>query len=632
MKNISLGNQLELLKLEYEYEKKEYERTTQMVGVGRKIRKGDCWFPVRVGRSYYNSLDRLVVEIGRSDNEDVDHNFEYGKTVCFFIEDGAGMLRYLPFRTTICYAEENRMVIHMPDESCLAQIKSAERLGVQLFFDETTYQLMFDALQRVMNAQDGRLAELKELFHGNRKLESPLHAMPIRMPWLNKRQEDAVNKVLVCKDVAIVHGPPGTGKTTTLVEAIGEVLRRETQVLVCAQSNTAVDWIAEQLSDRGVSVLRIGNPTRVTDKMLSFTYERRFEAHPDYPTLWTIRRTIRQLYSASKSKRSEAFHQKISRLRERADEIETRITHSLFDQSRVIACTLAGSANALLNGIRFHTLFIDEAAQALEAACWIAIQKADRVIFAGDHQQLPPTIKNPIAQSGGLSRTLMEHIAEYRPECVTLLTTQYRMNETLMRFSSDWFYEGKLEAAPSVKHRSLIDEFDHPLVWISSDLRADSDDASQEYGEETTGYNYGRVNKDEALMTLNALKEYIETVGMKRATEENIDFGIISPYRAQVQYLRKLFFSCKELKPLRRQVSINTVDSFQGQERDVIIISLVRANEGGNIGFLGDLRRMNVAMTRARAKLIIIGSASTLCKHKFYRELYKRCKHLDKKV
>lgn len=627
MKHVSLNTQLELLKLEYEHEKKEYEREAQIAGIDRKVRKGDCWFPIGLGRSYYNSLDRLVVEIVRSGDLDLEHNFEYGKTVCFFTEDGSGVLKYLPFRATVSYAEEERMVVVLPDESCLSALHSAERLGVQLYFDETTYQLMFDALKRVIAAQVGRLFELKDLFHGNRAIEEPLHAMPIRLPWLNARQESAVNKVIATKDVAIVHGPPGTGKTTTLVESVGEVLRREAQVMVCAQSNTAVDWISEQLADRGYNVLRIGNPTRVTDKMLSFTYERRFEGHPDYPTLWSIRRNIRQLYSQPRGKRGESFHQKISRLKDKADELEIRIRHSLFDQCRIIACTLAGSANPLLNGQHFHTLFIDEAAQAMEAACWIAIQKADRVIFAGDHQQLAPTIKSPLALKGGLGRTLMEQIAEHKPKCVTLLTMQYRMNEELMRFSSEWFYGGMLEAAPSVRNRSIIDEFDYPLIWVNSDTLAEEEDNSGkwQYGEEVLGNSHGKINKSEATLTLNTLKSYLHKIGMKRAIDESIDIGVISPYRAQVQYLRRIIYSDKELKPLRRLISINTIDSFQGQERDIMIVSLVRANDNGQIGFLSDLRRMNVAMTRARMKLIVIGSASTLCKHKFYRELYRRC-------
>ena len=304
------------------------------------------------------------------------------------------------------------MVVELPSEAALAQLQSVEKLGVQLHFDDYSYRVMLDALHHVAEAKGNRLATLRDIFHTATPLSwAAPSAMPLRLPWLNASQEEAVRDVLRAKDVLIVHGPPGTGKTTTLVEAVSEVLRREPQVLVCAQSNTAVDWMCAQLSQRGISVLRIGNPNRVTPEMLANTYEHRFESHPDYPDLWQIRRNIRQLYSQPHKSRSENFHQKISRLRERADELEMRIRHNLFDQSRVIACTLTGAAHQLLMGQHFHTLFIDEAAQALEAACWIALQKADRVIFAGDHQQRDAlTTKGDTYSSKGLEPLVLNGV------------------------------------------------------------------------------------------------------------------------------------------------------------------------------------------------------------------------------
>lgn len=637
---VSLQRQTELLRKEYEYEKQTFRRDTEMMGVDRKVKRGDCWFPITVGRAYYNSLDRFVVEIMRIPDTDTEHNFEYGRSVCFFAQDGSGMLRYLDFQATVSYAATDRMVVELPGEGALAQLQGLERAGVQLHFDDYSYRLMFDALARVQGAKGNRLAMLRDLFHTSSPLSWGAPAsMPLRLPWLNATQEAAVRDVLRAKDVLIVHGPPGTGKTTTLVEAVCEVLRREPQVLVCAQSNTAVDWICSQLANRGVPVLRIGNPARVTDDMLANTYEHRFESHPDYPDLWQLRRTLRQLYAQPHKARSENFHQKLARLKERADELEVRIRHALFDSSRVIAATLVGAGHPLMAGQHFHTLFIDEAAQALEAACWIALQKADRVVLAGDHQQLPPTVKSPEALRGGLGRSLMEQIAAIKPEAVRLLTVQYRMNETLMRFSSEWFYGGKLQAAPEVKHRSLLDELDSPLVWIDSSVMPADADAPQVSGsscadevpvrETFVGASYGRINKAEAALTMRALHHYVQRVGRTRLLDERVDFGIISPYRAQVQYLRGLIRRDEYLRPLRRQMTVNTVDAFQGQERDVILVSLVRANAEGQIGFLADLRRMNVAMTRARYKLMILGSSETLCRHPFYRKLYESCEHLE---
>lgn len=608
-----LQHQYELLQIEYEYEKEQFKQQTELMGIGRKIKRGMCWYPLNLGRNYYNALNQLVIEVERREDKDIEHQFEYGRPVCFFTQDVSGKLNYLNFVATVNYVDEDRMVVILPSVDALLALQSKEVVGVQLYFDETSYRLMFEALKQVIGAKNNRLAELRDIFHGTQPA-STFSFHPLRFPWLNATQEEAVNKVLHAKDVAIVHGPPGTGKTTTLVEAVYETLHRENQVLVCAQSNMAVDWISEKLVDRGVSVLRIGNPSRVNDKMLSFTYERRFESHPDYPQLWSIRKAIRELYARSrKGAEREAVRQKINSLKDRATELEIRINESLFSEARVIACTLVGSANRLLIGQKFGTLFIDEAAQALEAACWIPIRKADRVILAGDHCQLPPTVKAPEALRAGLGHTLMQTIVKNKPDTVSLLKLQYRMNDEIMRFSSEWFYGGMLQSAPEVKYRSILD-FDTPIEWVNTE--------GLDCNEEFIGENYGRINKSEAELSIEQLKGYITKIGRERFLDERIDVGMISPYKAQVQYLRRLVRNDAFFKPYRQAITINTVDGFQGQERDVILISLVRANEEGQIGFLNDLRRMNVAITRARMKLIILGDASTLTRHAFYKKLY----------
>lgn len=608
-----LQHQYELLQIEYEYEKEQFKQQTELMGIGRKIKRGMCWYPLNLGRNYYNALNQLVIEVERREDKDIEHQFEYGRPVCFFTQDVSGKLNYLNFVATVNYVDEDRMVVILPSVDALLALQSKEVVGVQLYFDETSYRLMFEALKQVIGAKNNRLAELRDIFHGTQPA-STFSFHPLRFPWLNATQEEAVNKVLHAKDVAIVHGPPGTGKTTTLVEAVYETLHRENQVLVCAQSNMAVDWISEKLVDRGVSVLRIGNPSRVNDKMLSFTYERRFESHPDYPQLWSIRKAIRELYARSrKGAEREAVRQKINSLKDRATELEIRINESLFSEARVIACTLVGSANRLLTGQKFGTLFIDEAAQALEAACWIPIRKADRVILAGDHCQLPPTVKAPEALRAGLGHTLMQTIVKNKPDTVSLLKLQYRMNDEIMRFSSEWFYGGMLQSAPEVKYRSILD-FDTPIEWINTE--------GLDCNEEFIGENYGRINKSEAELSIEQLKGYITKIGRERFLDERIGVGMISPYKAQVQYLRRLVRNDAFFKPYRQAITINTVDGFQGQERDVILISLVRANEEGQIGFLNDLRRMNVAITRARMKLIILGDASTLTRHAFYKKLY----------
>lgn len=618
-----LQRQRMLLEIEYNHEKEEFRKQTETMGVERKVRRGDAWFPVSIGRSYYNSLNQMVVEVMRQPGSDIEHNFEAGRPVCFFTikndtstagaknTKAGSKLQYLSFTATVSYAEQDRMVVALPDSGRIVDLQRQDALGVQLFFDETSYRLMFEALDRVIRARSGRLADLRDIFY-TKAPASRYTFDAMRFPWLNASQEKAVNEVLWAKDVAVVHGPPGTGKTTTLVEAIFETLRRESQVLVCAQSNMAVDWISEKLVDRGINVLRIGNPTRVNDKMLSFTYERRFEAHPDYPQLWSIRKAIREL--RQQRKHADSWHQKMDRLKSRATELELRIRSSLFGEARVIASTLTGAANRVLEGEKYSTLFIDEAAQALEAACWIAIRKAGRVILAGDHCQLPPTVKSIMALKGGLGKTLMERIAENKPETVTLLKMQYRMNEQIMKFSSEWFYNGMVESAPTVSHRGILD-YDTPMMWI--------DTAECDGKEEFVGENFGRINRAEAELTLQTLQQYLEKIGKQRILEESIDVGIISPYRAQVQLLRKELRKREFFRPYRHLLTVNTVDGFQGQERDIILISLVRSNDGGDIGFLRDLRRMNVAITRARMKLIILGSSETMTSHPFYKKLYE---------
>lgn len=611
-----------LLRMEYEYEKEEFQRQTENMGVARKVKRGLCWYPTAPGRSYYNSLNQLVIEITRTENTDIEHNFEYGRPVCFFRQSADGKITYFNFIATVSYADEARMVVVMPGAGAIMDIQQAENLGVQLYFDETSYRTMFEALEDVLRAKGNRLAELREILLGTVKAGFR-ELYPVRFPWLNSTQETAVNKVLCARDVAIVHGPPGTGKTTTLVEAIYETLHREPQVLVCAQSNMAVDWISEKLVDRGVNVLRIGNPTRVNDKMLSFTYERRFEGHPLYPELWSIRKELRML--GGKGRRGsyderEGVRSRMSRLRDRATALEVQINADLFDGAHVIASTLVSSNHRILNGRRFGTLFIDEAAQALEAACWIAIRKADRVVLAGDHCQLPPTIKCYEAARGGLERTLMEEVVARRPDAVSLLKMQYRMHRDIMQFSSDWFYHGELEVAPEVSHRGILD-WDTPISWI--------DTSEMDFKEEFVGESFGRINKEEADLLLRELQAYIRRIGGARILEERIDFGVISPYKAQVQYLRSKIKTSAALRPYRHLFTVNTVDGFQGQERDVIFISLVRANEEGQIGFLNDLRRMNVAITRARMKLVILGESKTLSHHAFYRRLMEYIERIE---
>lgn len=608
----SLYLQSDLLRKEYEYEKAEYLEAVKRAPMNGDVAEGDCWYPIRLGNASYNVANQMVVDVffDGTQPEETSSDFEPGKIVNFFSFE-TGQMRVLNFNCTVSRIQEFRMEVAVNNRNVLMALEnlaSRGKIGVLLGIDDYSYQVMQSSLRQVRECDDEGFVNLRSVLIGERQPAFRDNHFN-RIPWLNASQNAAVAKVLNARETAIVHGPPGTGKTTTLVEAISETLRRETQVLVCAPSNAAVDWISEQLYRRGISVLRIGNPLRINDVMMECSYEYRYANHPDYLELFSVRSSLREI--KSRPKLGDKEHNQIRKLQHREMELEVKIREELFATSGVIACTLIGSAHRLMERRHFGTVFIDEAAQALEAACWTAILKADRVIFAGDHQQLPPTVKSKEAGREGLERTLMQKVVKSKPSCVTLLDVQYRMNQDIMEFSSRQFYHGRLKADPSVANR-LVSPIDKPLMWV---------DTSRCNFSEQQSRSLSRSNHEEAKLLMKTLMDYVKLIGMEHLLREQVDFGIISPYKAQVRLLRKYMRNNKILKPLRHLITINTVDGFQGQERDVILISLVRDNATGNIGFLNDLRRMNVAITRARMKLIVFGNAETLSKTKFYEKL-----------
>ena len=603
--------------LELEEERRAYQRSIEEKSgmADGSICEPACRYPVRLGDEAYNALGQLTVELRYEVLEsEVELDFEPGRPVTFFHID-ADTAHELPHQ---CYVEmvgEGRMTVSLPGKSALQSLRDTARrhlIGLQLGVDNTSFRVMTEALNEAEHSSDERFVRLRNVLLGN---ERPTfrHLPALSFPWLNESQNSAIQRVVEAGEVAIVHGPPGTGKTTTLVEAIIETLQRETQVLVCAPSNAAVDWISEQLMRRSVHVLRVGNPLRMSDEMLDCSYERRYAAHPDYHELWNIRKELRSGVSGERG----------HRLRSRQTELEIKINADLFAQARVVSCTLIGSAYRIMERRRFSTLFIDEAAQALEPACWAAILRADRVVMGGDHMQLPPTVKSLAAVRGGLADTLMQKVVGLWPQCVQLLTVQYRMNSDIMAFPSRWFYDGRLQAAPEAADRT-VSPLDTPLMWIDTSEYSDYPDSLEqsEHPEKERRNHTGSItNSEEARLVIHTIREYIEMISPQRIENERIDFGVITPYRGQARLIRRLLKMQHYFRRLRRFITIGTVDGFQGQERDVIVISLVRDNADGQIGFLRDLRRMNVAITRARMKLIIIGNAQTLGRHRFYRAL-----------
>lgn len=610
---MTFSRQLELLQQEMAYEQAAYEHSLTISHVSGRVDESFCHYPITLGNSTRNALDQIVLTVTYEvADAEADNDFEPNKPVVFFHLDHQGeTVKRLPHQCFVVQVGIGALQVQVPNRVALIALTETAQnrlLGIQLSIDTTTYRVMTEALHQAMRSDNPKFLHLRDTLVGN--LQPQFRTLPqVSLPWLNASQQQAVNRVLAAQEVAIIHGPPGTGKTTTLIEAIIETLQRENQVLVCAPSNAAVDWISEQLMRRGIDVLRIGNPMRMSDEMLACAYERRYAAHPDYAELWSIRKALREHRVVGKSHEKQAH---LKKMRDRQTELEIKINAELFLQARVVACTLIGSAYHVLEHHHFSTLFIDEAAQAIEAACWTAILKCDRVVFSGDHQQLPPTIKCPEVVRAGLDHTLMQQVAHHKPSCVTLLNTQYRMHRNIMAFSSQWFYRGQLRAAPEVADR-LISPIDTPLMWI---------DTSQcDFGERQQSHTLSHNNAMEAKLLIHTLRDYVDMIGLQRIIDNRIDFGIISPYKAQVRLLRRLLKMQRFFRTLRHQVSVNSVDGFQGQERDVIIISMVRDNDKGSIGFLRDLRRMNVALTRARMKLIVLGNADTLGKHPFYAQL-----------
>ncbi len=617
----SLKHTLDLLRMERQADLEYYRQKVLLRSLHQRVQEGTTWYPVRLRSDYIGTGERLVIEVERTNHLEQPHAFQAGKSVSVF-SNASGKPEKEHTNGVINYVRDNTMVITLTGEELPDWIDDGQ-LGVDVMFDEMTYREMEFAVREVLKADDTRTAAFREILLGDKPPGQPLpRAGDIASPLLNSSQHEALDMVLRCQDVAFIHGPPGTGKTTTLVAAIAETVKSEGQVLVTAPSNAAVDLLAEKLSDQGLAVVRIGHPARVTEQALSKTLDARIAEHVHYPELRSLRKRMEQLKSmALKYKRNFGYAEKEQRrllfqeskaLKADADLLEFHIVNDVLQKAEVICCTLVGCSHPVLRGRKYRSAFIDEAGQALEPACWIPLLRCQRVVFAGDHQQLPPTIKSNEAARSGLAVTLFEKGISKHPGQSRMLQVQYRMHEAIMRFSSDHFYAGKLVAHESVKS-SLLRQHHTPVEFI--------DTAGCGYNESQDPETLSRFNEQEAHLLIRLVERLIDDVGAETWLADGITMGIITPYRAQVDLLHKLAEHSAHLEPLHKLVTINTVDAFQGQERDVIIISFVRSNDKAEVGFLGDIRRTNVAMTRAKKKLIMIGDSATLGGHPFYLDL-----------
>ncbi len=623
-----------LLRVEQQEDLEQYRIRNAKSTIAERVHRGLSWYPVKITKEDIGFGGKLVLELERPSGQSQQlHLFQVGKNAALFgnVPGRAGTDRPT-LQGVVTSVRRNKITLATNKEDLPDWVEEGGKLGLDLTFDEVSYREMELALQKVQGAY-GRLQELRDTLLGHRPAEYKPEAQTEKLYYpnpLNASQTAAVQHVMAAKDVAIIHGPPGTGKTTTLVQAILETIRRERRVLVCAPSNTAVDLLTEKLAERGVNVIRMGNPSRVSDLLLEHTLDAQVMTHKHYPEMRALRQTAEQYRQmAGQYKRNFGYEERQQRqnLKEQAhqllqesDQLEKYITEDLLEKVQVITCTLVGAANRAIRHLSYETVFIDEAAQALEPGCWIPITKAERVVLAGDHCQLPPTVKSDKAAAQGLRETLFEKCITRQPTTAKMLEVQYRMHEDIMRFSSDQFYGGRLVADERVRRADLH----------AYDLRFAPEPGAVEFID-TAGCGFEEMgildspsvaNPEEADLLLRRLVELLQDYHAVDHEQHPLSIGVIAPYRAQINHLKDRVEDVPVLNELllKRQLSIGTVDSFQGQERDIIAISLTRSNAAGDIGFLADIRRMNVGMTRARRKLLLIGDSATLSTHPFYRD------------
>ncbi len=604
-----------LLMQEKEEDLIQYKRKMTNTSVNERRKDGVCWYPLVIDRTKFDAGERLLVKVSRPKEHTHSHLFQSGKLVSLFSNAGNNNEQKHAVNGVVNQVRDNDMIITLNSDSEPDWIRDGN-LGVQLLFDENSYLEMERALKIVLNPQDERLAYLKQIILGNAEGELQ-DRNKVELNFLNTSQHKALNLIYSAKDIAIVHGPPGTGKTTTMVESISFTLKTEKQVLVCAPSNAAVDLLVDKLDEKGLDVVRIGHPARVTEEVLKKTLDARIAHHNNYKDLKAVKKQAEEYYqTAMKYKRNfgseerqqrRLLLQESSKLKKEAEHLEYYIVNDILSNAQVIASTMVGASNYQIRDRKFSTVFIDEAAQGLEPATWIPITKANRVVFAGDHCQLPPTIKSFEAAKAGLDETLFEKAIK-RNQMDVMLQEQYRMHKDIMTFSSKYFYDNKLIANSEVENWKLYNE-DLSVEFI--------DTAGCGYFEQIDSETKSSFNREECDLLHKHMTEYFSNLEFNEVI--NVSVGVVSPYKAQVNLLLETLKGIDEnFEKLKAKVDVNTIDSFQGQERDVIYISLVRSNEKGDIGFLKDIRRMNVAITRARKKLVIIGDSATVGQHDFY--------------
>ena len=608
---------LETLIKEKKHDRERYEAGLLNSSQAIRVSRGLSWQPLNIKDTGYGLGDYPYLVVERTKHKGKDHKFSAGKSVTLYLVNGDS--QYENINGTINWVDKDTMKIIFTNDDLPDWIHHGS-IGLNLSFDEKSYKEMENALHTLLAAKKNRIAELSQIILGHAAAQKRDTADYLTLPNLNASQNKAVQAITECRDVVAVHGPPGTGKTTTLVEAVNILAKKYQNILVCAPSNTATDLLTEKIAGKGLSVIRIGNISRVDEGVISHTLEYCISEHKRAREIKTMKQKANEYRKmASKYKRNfgreereqrRQLYKEAKSLARDAVELEEYIIDDILDKADVITCTLVGANNRYLKERLFPICIIDEAAQALEPASWIPILKSNKVILAGDPFQLPPTVKSDAGRKNGLEHTLLEKVIE-RTDDVLLLDTQYRMNNVIMGFSNQEFYCDQLKADDSVKNHRLEIIESKPLQLI--------DTAGCGFEEKQNEESQSLFNPEEATI----LKKHLELLLTENSS---LNIGVISPYKAQVLYLKE-FLGEEFLSSY--DVTVNTIDSFQGQEKDFIYISMVRSNDRNEIGFLKDTRRMNVAMTRAKKKLVIIGDSATLGSHKFYNSFLDYCELND---
>ncbi|WP_421939451.1 AAA domain-containing protein [Pedobacter sp.] len=606
-----------LLEIEQNEDLQAYIKLTENTAAADRRGLGLAWYPIAIRNTEVGRGDYLNIEVERTTHQDLQHQFRFGASVVLFSNHDPKSDR---IEGTITHQSGNRMKISVRVDE-LPDWARDGKLGIDLLFDSNSYNEMYAALkQAALQTEDNSENKLIRILTRGEK-PSFTKEKTFNIPnQLNPVQQLAVDKILSADHLAIVHGPPGTGKTTTLVAAIKALVKHNNQkVLVVAPSNTAVDLLTEKLSLAGLNVIRVGNPARVSVRLMESTLDYKMTDHPEMKNIKSLKKQASEYKNmAHKYKRNfgkaerdqrKALFDEAHKIGREIEKSEQYIIDNLMGNAQVITATLVGANHYTVRNLKYDTIVIDEAGQALEPACWIPILKANKMVLAGDHFQLPPTIKSTTAAQNGLSNTLLEKVVQLHPEAVVLLEEQYRMHQDIMAYSSKVFYQDKLKAHDSVS-KHLVFESDKALIFI--------DTAGCSFEEKLDGTS--TTNPDEANFLIQHLVSQVQLIQSRKEIEQFPSIAVVSPYKQQVELLKTSINENEVLIAFGDKISVNTIDSFQGQERDMVYISLVRSNPTGTIGFLSDTRRMNVAMTRARKKLVVVGDSSTLSKSKFYND------------